>query len=309
VHIHMSWSLYKRTRSHLRVQLVFQYFTYLAFGAILACLSRVPYSKRIILGGVWFQYIVSPISGSKARIRENLEHVLPSLGIKDKQKVFGGVPNNIGRTFTELFFPYDFLQIIQTCEITGEGYKAFKEAQLTGQPVILVAGHFGNYDSVRGRLVLEGHNIGSLYKPLSNPFLNRIYVSRISKIGFPLFPNDKDGMRQMIHSLQRGETIALMADQAMSSGTKLPFMGRMCNTPISAAKLATKYGALLIPCLSSRNKDGITHTSVMKAPIKHTDPIEMTKQLNFLFEQHLHENIDQWLWTHRRWKGYYQSDS
>ncbi|NCX08241.1 MAG: hypothetical protein EBW37_09725 [Rhodobacteraceae bacterium] len=48
---------------------------------------------------------------------------------------------------------------------------------------------------------------------------------------------------------------------------------------------------------------------MMKAPIKHTDPIEMTKQLNFLFEQHLHENIDQWLWTHRRWKGYYQSDS
>ncbi|NCW03445.1 MAG: hypothetical protein EBX06_04240 [Rhodobacteraceae bacterium] len=131
----------------------------------------------------------------------------------------------------------------------------------------------------------------------------------MSKIGFPLFPNDKDGMRQMIHSLQRGETIALMADQAMSSGTKLPFMGRMCNTPISAAKLATKYGALLIPCLSNRNKDGITHTSVMKTPIKHTDPVEMTKQLNFVFEQHLQENIDQWLWTHRRWKGYYQSDS
>ena len=54
--------------------------------------------------------------------------------------------------------------------------------------------------------------------------------------------NDKDGMRQMINSLQRGETIALMADQAMSSGTKLPFMGRICITPISAAKLATKYG-------------------------------------------------------------------
>ena len=307
----MSWSLYKRTRtrSHSRVQLVFQYLTYLTFGAIVACLSKLPYAQRVALGGVWFQYIVSPISGSKARISENIEHVLPNLGLKDKQKVFGGVPNNIGRTFTELFFPDDFLQIIETCEITGEGYNAFKEAQLTGQPVILVAGHFGNYDSIRGRLVLEGHNIGSLYKPLSNPFLNRIYVSRISKIGFPLFPNDKDGMRQMIHSLQRGETIALMADQAMSSGTKLPFMGRMCNTPISAAKLATKYGALLIPCLSNRNKDGITHTSVMKTPIKHTDPVEMTKQLNFVFEQHLQENIDQWLWTHRRWKGYYQSDS
>ena len=157
----MSWSFYKCTRSHS--QLVFQYLTYVTFGAIVACLSRLPYTQRIALGGVWFQYIVSPISGSKARISENIEHVWPNLDLEDKQKIFGGVPNNIGRTFTELFFPDDFLRIIEACEITGEGYNAFKDAQLTGQPVILVAGHFGNYDSIRGRLVLEGHNIGSLY--------------------------------------------------------------------------------------------------------------------------------------------------
>jgi lauroyl/myristoyl acyltransferase len=33
-------------------------------------------------------------------------------------------------------------------------------------------------------------------------------------------------MGQMIKALRRGETIALMMDQAMSTGEKIPFMGR-----------------------------------------------------------------------------------
>jgi KDO2-lipid IV(A) lauroyltransferase len=112
----------------------------------------------------------------------------------------------------------------------------------------------------------------------------------------------------MIKALRRGETIALMMDQAMSTGENIPFMGRICNTPVSAAKMALKHNAVLIPCFAYRNEDGITHTGVMEAPIEHTDPISMTRQLNDLLEKHVRAHMEQWLWTHRRWKGYYGRD-
>ena len=275
---------------------------------VLTLLRLLPYAQRVALGGAFFQYVVSPVSKNKERILENIEHVVPELEPHERARLITGVPNNIGRTLTELFFPDEFLQIIDDCPLTGDGYQAFKTARTDGRPVILVAGHIGNYDAIRGKLVREGHPIGSLYKPMKNTYFNRKYVDTISRIGTPLFPNDANGMGQMIKALRGGETIALMMDQAMSTGEKIPFMGRICNTPVSAAKMALKYNAVLIPCFSHRNADGITHTGVMEKPIVHSDAITMTRQLNNLLEHHVRPHMEQWLWTHRRWKGYYGRD-
>jgi KDO2-lipid IV(A) lauroyltransferase len=276
--------------------------------AVLASLRLVPYKQRVALGGAFFQYVVSRVSKNKERILENIDHVVPELDSVARARLLAGAPNNMGRTLTELFFPDEFLKVIDNCPITGDGYQAFKIARAHRHPVILVAGHIGNYDAIRGKLVREGHPIGSLYKPMKNPYFDREYVKTISRIGFPLFPNDVNGMGQMIKALRRGETIALMMDQAMNTGEKIPFMGRICNTPVSAAKMALKHNAMLIPCFAHRNEDGITHTGMMEAPIEHTDPITMTRQLNDLLEKHVRAHMEQWLWTHRRWKGYYGRD-
>ena len=285
-----------------------QYITANIISGLLASLRVVPYTKRVAFGGAFFQYVISPFSKSKKRILENINHVFPDLDPAVRAQLIAGVPNNMGRTMTELFFPDEFLKVIENCPLQGDGYEAFKTARAHGQPVILVAGHIGNYDAIRGKLVLEGHSIGSLYKPMKNPYFDREYVDTISRIGKPLFPNDANGMGQMVKALRRGETIALMMDQAMSTGEKIPFMGRMCNTPVSAAKMALKHQAVLIPCFAHRNADGITHSGVMEAPIDHTDPITMTRQLNDLLEKHVRAHMEQWLWTHRRWKGYYGLD-
>ena len=285
-----------------------QYVIAKIISGVLASLRLVPYKQRVALGGAFFQYVVSPVSNNKARILENIDHVVPELDPVARASLIGGVPNNMGRTLTELFFPDGFLKVIDNCPLKGDGYQAFKTARAHGQPVILAAAHIGNYDAIRGKLVLEGHSICSLYKPMKNSYFDRQYVDTISRIGFPLFPNDANGMSQMIKALRRGKTIAIMMDQAMSTGVKIPFMGRMCNTPVSAAKMALKHNALLIPCFAHRNDDGITHTGVMEAPIDHTDPITMTRQLNDLLEKHVRAHMDQWLWTHRRWKGYYGLD-
>ena len=165
--------------------------------AVLASMRLVPYKQRVALGGAFFQYVVSPVSKNKERILENVDHVVPELDTVARARLIAGVPNNMGRTLTELFFPDGFLKVIDNCPLTGDGYQAFKTAREHGQPVILVAGHIGNYDAIRGKLVREGHPIGSLYKPMKNPYFDREYVETISRIGFPLFPNDANGMGKL----------------------------------------------------------------------------------------------------------------
>ena len=96
---------------------------------ILASLRLVPYKQRLTLGGAFFQYIVSPVSKNKERILENIDHVVPELDPAMRARLIAGVPNNIGRTLTELFFPDGFLTVIDNCPLAGEGYQAFKIAR------------------------------------------------------------------------------------------------------------------------------------------------------------------------------------
>jgi KDO2-lipid IV(A) lauroyltransferase len=164
-----------------------QYVIAKIISGVLASLRLVPYKQRVALGGAFFQYVVSPVSNNKARILENIDHVVPELDPVARASLIGGVPDNIGRTLTELFFPDGFLKVIDNCPLTGDGYQVFKTARAHGQPVILAAAHIGNYDAIRGKLVLEGHSICSLYKPMKNSYFDRQYVDTISRIGFPLF--------------------------------------------------------------------------------------------------------------------------
>ena len=80
----------------------------------------------------------------------------PKIGLCDTARKVGcRVPNNMGCSLLpSCFFQMGVkLEVIDNCPLTGDGYQAFKTARAHGQPVILVAGHIGNYDAIRGKLV------------------------------------------------------------------------------------------------------------------------------------------------------------
>lgn len=270
---------------------------------VLLFMRIIPYRYRVALGGLFFQYVVSPLSGNKRRILRNLNLIVPDMPQAEKDRIAKAVPNNIGRTLTELFFAEAFLKTIQGTPVRGPGLDALIAARDAGRPVILVSGHIGNYDVIRGNVVRMGYPIGSLYKPMRNGFFNDFYLKSITKIGAPMFPTVGRGMGEMTRYLKNGGMIALLIDQHMNTGEPLNFMGKIAYTPISAPKMALKYGAVLLPCFSIREPDGIHHVMHMEAPIEHRDPLVMAQQMNDLLEKHVRTNMDQWLWSHRRWKG------
>lgn len=271
--------------------------------SLLTVLHIIPYQQRIMFGGWFFDRIVSPIAGYRKRVRANLELVLPDLEDKEKNRLVHGVPNNLGRTMIELFSPEDFLAIAHKTPIHGPGLEALHLAREEGRPSILVSGHFGNYDVVRARLIKEGLNVGGLYRPMNNALFNEYYVSAISKIGSPLFRRGRKGMAQMVKFLRSGGTLAILIDQHMGRGSPLTFFGHTANTALSAAQMALKYDAILIPCYAIRQLDGIHFKIEIEEPITLGTSEEMTQALNDSLEKRVRENMDQWLWIHRRWKA------
>ena len=270
---------------------------------LLGILSILPYRTKISLGGLIYQKIISPLSGNRKRIIDNLRLIFPDLEKRKRDELCSQVPNNIGRTLFELLSPNAFSNIAKSAKVSGPGFKILKDAQEQKKPVILVSGHFGNYDVVRVVLNTNQISVGALYKPMSNPYFNTFYERCIKQIAEPLFPRGRAGMGNMMRYLEDGNVVALLIDQYMSHGEPLKFLGHTAYTATSAAKLALKHDALLITFYVVRNDDGINFDLVFESPVKPSTPNEMTQVLNDRLEKQIRKNMGQWLWTHKRWKS------
>ena len=97
--------------------------------------------------------------------------------------------------------------------------------------------------------------------------------------------------------------LGLLIDQHMAHGAALTFFGRTAMTALSAADLALKYGALVVPVYGIRRPDGLDFDIVVEEPIPEGTPEAMTQALNDSLERRVRDHMDQWLWIHRRWKG------
>ena len=270
---------------------------------LLNILKIFPFRFRILTGSIIFRLFISPLTGNKKRIENNLSLVLPDLPENDKKELIKNCLNNIGMTMFELLSPTDFKLAGQKANVLGPGSSLLEKAKANSRPVILISGHFGNYDVVRANLISNGYNLGALYRPMNNPYFNKTYLKNISTIGMPLFPRGKKGMAEMMKFLRNGNLIALLIDQHMKRGEPLKFFGKTAFTATSAAKMALKHNAILMPFFVIRKGKTSNFDLYFEDPIEHSDPIQMTQEFNDRLESRIKANTEQWLWTHKRWKN------
>jgi KDO2-lipid IV(A) lauroyltransferase len=82
----------------------------------------------------------------------------------------------------------------------------------------------------------------------------------------------------------------------------LDFVGHPARTSVSAAELALRFDALLVPFYGVRQPDGVGFEAVIEAPIPHSDPITMTQAMNDSLSKRILKNPEQWFWVPRRWR-------
>ena len=106
----------------------------------------------------------------------------------------------------------------------------------------------------------------------------------------------------MIRFLKAGGMLGLLSDHHMAHGELVDFLGKPAWTATSAAKMALKYNALLVPLYATRTPDGLSFTIEIEEPIPHTDALTMTRALNDSASARVRAHMGQWFWLHRRWK-------
>jgi len=112
------------------------------------------------------------------------------------------------------------------------------------------------------------------------------------------------GVKDAINYIQNKFSVALMIDQRVSEGKKLPFFEHAASTTTLPSQLAIKYQLDIVPIYIARDANNSFKMKIYD-PIKFDpdDTIEkMTYHLNSWLEKVILKNPDQWIWTHNRWK-------
>ena len=263
----------------------------------------LPYNVRVAFVGWLMRRVIGPIAGYRTRARENLRLIWPDQTESDRNRIADQVLDNAGRTLIENYSTRAFMARTAGLEPQGPGYQALLTARDQKRPVILVSGHFGNYEAARASLVARGFAIGGLYRNLSNRYFNAHYVKTMQAFGGPVFPQGRAGTAGFVRHLKEGGQLVLLFDQDVPGAPALPFLGRPARTALSAAELALRLNADLIPFFATRLADGLGFDVTLDAPIAPSDPETMMRQVTAALEARILAEPGQWFWIHRRWKG------
>ena len=262
----------------------------------------LPYKTRIAFVGWVVQHVIGPVAGYRARALDNLAMIWPQMPQERRAEIASKCLNNVGRSFIENYSARDFPKRMAKNTPTGAGVAALEKAAEQGKPVILVTGHYGNYEAMRACLVARGYDIGGLYRNMKNPYFNAHYVQTMEAFGGPVFPQGRRGTAGFVRHLKEGGQLVLLFDQHVFGAPALDFLGQPANTALSAAELALRYDALLIPFYGIRQADGVSFDTVLEAPVPHSDAATMTQALNDSLTARVKADPEQWFWVHRRWR-------
>jgi phosphopantetheine--protein transferase-like protein len=194
-----------------------------------------------------------------------------------------------------------------------ENLDAFVAAYEQGKGVLLLTGHFGNWEvatvagigsfpHMRGRF----HFVRRALKP---EWFDRLVTRRFQLAGFGVLPK-RGSLEAMLDRLAHGDAIVFAFDQHASppDGIAVDFFGEPAWTFKSLAIIALATGAPVVPATSWREPDG-THVLRFEEPIEAVDDASTneairltTRAYNAALERLVLRRPEQWYWVHRRWK-------
>jgi KDO2-lipid IV(A) lauroyltransferase len=187
--------------------------------------------------------------------------------------------------------------------------RALVDCLTSGRPLLLVTGHFGNWELASFVLGLLGFASYAIARPLDNPHLERFLHRFREKTGQTILAKkgDFDDMQAV---LAGGGVLAMLADQdAGSRGQFVEFFGRPASTHKAVALLALEYQVPVLVAGMARLGAPLRHrllSGELILPEEFAGRPDAAKALTQRFSAALEQIVrtapEQYLWLHRRWK-------
>ena len=261
------------------------------------------------LGEIIGKYF-GPLFRKKTIAKKNILIAFPDLNENSINEMIERMWKNIGRIFGEYIHINKFSIIDQKkIKIFFTNKNNFELLKKNKKPVVFFSGHFANFELMAKCLQELGFNIGAIYRPLNNIFLNPIMEFIRKKYICPIqIEKGSNGTKKLIKHISNNNPLALMVDQRLSSSIRVPFFDQPATTTITPAQLAIKYDALLVPVFLKRLEKTNFEFFIEEPLITNQtndydkDIFNITQIMNIKIEEFIKRDPAHWLWSHDRWK-------
>jgi len=288
------------------------YLAYLAVRSLVAFAQMLSIEQSYALARclAWVLYHVD------ARHRqvglENLAHAFGDrLSDRERDQIVRGVYRHFCTMLMEI------LHIPRKLHLTNwrdrvilVGLEPMMDQLLTGnRPVIILTGHYGNWELAGYVFGLFGFPTVSVARALDNPYLERYLRSFRERTGQSLIPKS-GGYDQMVDVLESNRALSFLADQdAGQRGLFVDFFGRPASTHKAIALLAIEHQALVAVGVARRIGPGFRYEIRCEEVIEPAsltgtadDVRLLTQRYTSALERLIRQDPTQYLWLHRRWK-------
>ena len=175
------------------------------------------------------------------------------------------------------------------------------------QPVILVTGHYANWEwGIHALSLMSSYPSLIVYKPLTNKAFERVYNRIRGRFGAFMVPM-KQTLRKILEFQNQPHTSVFLADQTPQRRESKHFVSFL-NQPtlmyLGIEKIAKKINCPVIYCHIDRVRRGYytcEFTTLIERPVDCPDN-QITDAHSLFLEKIIQKKPELWLWSHKRWK-------
>jgi KDO2-lipid IV(A) lauroyltransferase len=285
-----------------------QLIAYIIFCPIIWLVSLLPLRVLHFLSGGLYYLIFYVAQYRRKVVFENLRNSFPEKSEKEIQE--------IARKFYR-YFSRLLLEIVKLVTITEKEFKSritIKNPEILvdlygkGLQCIAVTAHYCNWEYYAGTCGKTPYKIMSLYKPLSNKYVDRLLTRIRTKFGADLVPM-ASALRAIVRYKKEG---TLVCSGFISDQTPVrqyiqywtTFLNQDTPVFLGVEKVARQTNQAVIFLKMLPVKFGYYEIEVIKLfeDVSNVADYEITEAHVRLLEKIIKEQPEYWLWTHRRWK-------
>jgi Kdo2-lipid IVA lauroyltransferase/acyltransferase len=259
------------------------------------------------LGAVWNHFD----RRHRARALANLRQSFPALSEAQCKRLARESVQNMFMLTVEALHTTRLVRI-DTFEtyIKLENFKPTLELLMTrGQGLIMLTGHYGNWEILGYLLATLGFESTVVARPLDNRYLND-WVFGVRERKGQKIVGKKGATMEITQLLANGGVVGFVADQnAGSKGVFVDFFGRKASTYKSIGLLAMQYEAPVVVGYARRLNGRFSFQLGTQDIIRPSDWKDQPDPLRYITQRYttaielmIRQDPRQYLWAHRRWK-------
>ncbi len=269
-------------------------FAYAAYGFF----RLLPLDQASAAGGALMRALGPRLKRTQKVVLPQLAMAFPDKSDAERAAIARAMWDNIGRVFAE----YAHLDAILS-RVSVAGREHLEAARDSGQPLIFVTGHIGNWEIASIVVQSVGIDLNVVYRAPNNPWVEALLQrARRAGSGGRLIPKGASGARQILSVMRAGGAVGMLVDQKLSGAPLIPFFGQQAQTMPTVPVFASKFNAHVHYVRIERLAGAHFRATISPRVDIGTDENSYLAAMNAEFERWIRVHPAQWLWTHRRWE-------